>query len=85
MIARGCLEKWTYEAMLCYRIGCRCSVCPNRFLESSCLMKYTVRLLVQKFGAPKNICRYNLAEGIGDDTEYTINTWILREEGQMLQ
>lgn len=83
MIARTCLRRWTYEAMLCYRIGGQCNRCPNRCLESGCIMKHTVILLVRKFGAPPEIQKIWRNED--ENTEYILNTWLLREEGEMLQ
>ena len=82
-IAKTCLCKWTYEAMLCHRIGGVCSKCPNRVLESGCVIKYVVILLVRKFGVPQDIQKIWRNED--DNPEYKFNTWLLREEGEMLQ
>ena len=46
-------------------------------------MKYTVILLVRKFGAPPEIQKIWRKED--EDAEYKLNSGILWEEGEMLQ
>ena len=52
MIAKGCLHRWTYEARLCYKLGCTCSRCTNRTLETPCQMRNVVFELVRTLGIP---------------------------------
>jgi len=54
---KSCANFWTIEAINCYKSGCYCSKCETiKHIESSdkesCPMKYIVRELVKKFGAP---------------------------------
>ena len=55
------LERWSYSARECYRIGCNCSKCrikEFRELKIKCQMKQYVLELVKKFGAPKDEAEY---------------------------
>lgn len=54
------LEKWTPQAINCYKIGCNCKLCEiANIIEEKCKMKYIVIKLVEKYGAP-NINRKDI-------------------------
>lgn len=48
-------NEWNYSSAECYKRGCRCAGCDIMLsdLKSQCRMKYSVRELVKKYGAPK--------------------------------
>lgn len=48
-------NEWNWSSAECYKRGCQCSGCyimPDD-LKIQCRMKYSVRELVKKYGAPK--------------------------------
>lgn len=52
----GSIERWSVDAINCYKRGCICEGCPiKNLISSKCFMKSTVIELVKKLGAPKEM------------------------------
>ncbi len=60
-------NKWTIGAIQCYKRNCNCKGCfiQQTYVETlyyRCAMKYCVRQLIKKYGAPDDITLNNITE-----------------------
>lgn len=47
---------WTRQAIECYQRNCKCEGCfINKVCESKCMMRFTLKELVKRFGVPPSV------------------------------
>lgn len=62
-------RRWSYGAVKCWMIGCRCHLCNHEpeWFKPKCKMKKSVLELVCNVGLPEKVNNYTIGEFYNDE------------------